>query len=99
MGELACKYSDLAIFTADNPRNESIMKIINDMCQIEAKNYKIIKNRHLAIKYSIQLARKNDIIIIVGKGDETTQEINGKTLFFHDESSVKYFLKMKEDLK
>ena len=99
MGELACRYSDLAIFTSANPRNESIDQIIDDMCQMPLKNYKIIKNRHLAIKYSIQLATKDDIIIVVGKGDEITQEIKGNQFFFHDESSVKYFIKMKEDLK
>lgn len=99
MGSVACMYSDLALFTSDNPRSEDIMKIIDDMCDMEYHNYKIFKNRYNAIKYSIQIASKNDIIVVVGKGDENTQEIMGKTYFCHDESSVKYFLNMKEDLK
>ena len=40
-------------------------------------NYEIIENRPAAIRHAMDIAQKNDIIILAGKGHETYQEING----------------------
>lgn len=96
MGEIACQYADLAIYTADNPRNETISQIIMMMMNHQEKNYEIYENRYYAIKYAVKFAKKDDIIIIAGKGDERTQEINGVFYPFCDEQCVKQIIR--EDL-
>lgn len=84
MGEIACKYSDLAIFTADNPRYEEIEDIIFDMCKIPSKNYTIFENRYFALKHTIKIAQNSDIIVVAGKGNELVQEIRGERYPFDD---------------
>lgn len=98
MGKIASEFSDICIFTSDNPRYEMIEKIIEEMKQESGENVIIIKNRALAIKYAIKIARNSDIIIIVGKGDEDTQEIEGVQYFFHDATYLKHWQQFKEDL-
>ena len=43
----------------------------------DAKNYEVIENRPNAIKYAMDIAKKDDIIVLAGKGHETYQEIMG----------------------
>ena len=89
MGEIACQYSDLAIYTSDNPRDESLHDIIKMMMNHAYFNYEVIENRYYAIKYAVKYARKDDIIIIAGKGDEKTQEIKGRFYPFFDKQCIK----------
>ena len=46
-------------------------------CYDKMKNYEIIENRPTAIRHAMDIAQKNDIIILAGKGHETYQEICG----------------------
>jgi UDP-N-acetylmuramoyl-L-alanyl-D-glutamate--2,6-diaminopimelate ligase len=93
MAGIASEWSDKAIFTSDNPRNENPEVIISEMEQgVAAQNYKkvlTITDRKQAIKTACQLAQPNDIILIAGKGHETYQEINGIRLDFDDMKIVK----------
>lgn len=85
MAQVATQYAHLAIFTSDNPRTEEPQQIINDMTKsLQCKNYLVIENRTKAIEQSIQLAKKNDVVLIAGKGHETYQEINGVRYPFND---------------
>ena len=89
MGEAAAQYSDFCIITSDNPRSEEPEAIIADIIpgverKIDKKGYKIIIDRKEAIKEAIQLAQKDDIIILAGKGHENYQEIKGKKYPFDD---------------
>ena len=52
-----------------------------------------IANRKEAIKTACQLARSNDIILIAGKGHETTQDMGKNTDFFNDKEVVKNIIK------
>ncbi len=88
MGSISYKNSDIVIFTADNPRDENINDIINDMTyhlkeSSEKKLFKI-ESRREAISKSIDLAERNDIVLILGKGHEKFQEIKGKKFPFDD---------------
>lgn len=79
-GEISGKYADLSILTADNPRYEDNGKIIEDILVGMKKtkgDYVIIDNRKEAIRYSILNAREGDVILILGKGHEDYQEIEG----------------------
>ena len=85
MGEIATKLSDYVIFTSDNPRNENPLDIINDIVQnIDTFNYEIEENREKAIKKGIQKLKKNDILLLLGKGHEDYQIINGHKYHFSD---------------
>jgi len=96
MAKIAADFSDKAILTSDNPRNEDPETILNEMeGGVEAHNYKKmlrITDRKQAIKTACQLAQANDIILIAGKGHETYQEINGIRHHFDDMETVKGIL-------
>ena len=85
MGEVADKYSDIIVLTADNPRNEDPEQIISEISEgiKSAETYKII-DRYEAIEFAINHAQPNDIIMILGKGHETTQTLKDKTIHFND---------------
>jgi UDP-N-acetylmuramoyl-L-alanyl-D-glutamate--2,6-diaminopimelate ligase len=91
MGEIAGQYADEIILTDDNCRAEDPITIVIDIVKgiPESKPYKIIHNRADAIKFALQEADKNDMILIAGKGHEEYQEINGQKLYFSDEEEVK----------
>ena len=80
MGKIGTDIADIAIITSDNPRTEDPNKIIEDIVKgidCQKNNYEIIENRPAAIRHAMDIAKKNDIIILAGKGHETYQEING----------------------
>ena len=91
MGEIGVKLSDIAVITSDNPRTEVPEKIIEDIVagvKDEYGMYKVVCDRRAAIRYAMDIAEKDDIIILAGKGHETYQEING----------VKYHLDEREEV-
>ena len=76
MGEIAARLADFIIVTSDNPRSEEPLSIIDDIVagmNCSKKKYKIIENRAEAVKFAIETAEKNDIIVLAGKGHETYQ--------------------------
>ena len=80
MGKIGTDIADYAIITSDNPRTENPGKIIEDIVKgidSQKNNYEIIENRPAAIRHAMDIAQKNDIIILAGKGHETYQEICG----------------------
>ena len=91
MGEVTGKYSDFCIVTSDNPRSEEPMKIIYDILPGLKKTgcpYIVIEDRRQAIEYALKNARKDDVIILAGKGHETYQQIKGKTIHFDEKEIV-----------
>lgn len=101
MGEIAGIYSDYCILTSDNPRTEepmSIVKMIEEGIKKTDAEYTLIVDRKEAIEYALRMAKKDDVIILAGKGQETYQII-GKTKIDFDERVVVYNLlrKIKED--
>ena len=102
-GEISGKYSDFSILTADNPRYEDNGKIIEDillgMKKTDGK-YTIIDNRKEAIRYSIENAKDGDVILILGKGHEDYQEINGVRYPFDERVIIKEIIdEMSEEKK
>lgn len=96
MAQTAIQLSDVAIFTADNPRDEEVHVILQDMIAGIKGSYEIRENRESAIKYAMKIAGSHDIIVIAGKGDETTQTVNGKTYPLQDRELVRAYRKMEE---
>lgn len=80
MGRIGVELADWAIITSDNPRTENPGKIIQDILKgvdSSKNNYEVLENRPKAIQHAMDIAEKNDIIILAGKGHETYQEICG----------------------
>lgn len=101
MGHIASQLSNLAIFTADNPRSEDPQQIIFEMeGGVEAQNQHktlAILDRKQAIKTAVSMANANDIILIAGKGHENYQEIKGvKTEFDDRETVINLFNELKK---
>ena len=89
MSNIACSNSDYVIFTNDNPRGENPNNIISDMLHnLDKFNYEIILNREKAIIKGIQMLDKNDILLVLGKGHENYQIINGVKHHFDDKETV-----------
>jgi UDP-N-acetylmuramoyl-L-alanyl-D-glutamate--2,6-diaminopimelate ligase len=96
MGEVVANHCDLPIVTSDNPRDEDPEKIIDDVIVGVKKvtdNYIKIIDRREAIKYAVENAKPNDIIILAGKGHETYTIIKGKKLPFDERKIVEDTLK------
>ncbi|MCS7064127.1 MAG: UDP-N-acetylmuramoyl-L-alanyl-D-glutamate--2,6-diaminopimelate ligase [Methylacidiphilales bacterium] len=88
MAQSALQHADFAIFTADNPRYESLSDILNDMAEgadaIGKTNYLIIEDRREAISTALRQAIPGEIVLIAGKGHETTQQIGPIFTPFND---------------
>ncbi|MGP1514678.1 MAG: UDP-N-acetylmuramoyl-L-alanyl-D-glutamate--2,6-diaminopimelate ligase [Bacteroidales bacterium] len=95
MAEISFKLSDILILTSDNPRNENPQDIIKEMEQglinlqdSQDKQTFSIENRREAIKVAMALAKKDDIILVAGKGHENYQEICGEKYHFDDREEL-----------
>lgn len=85
MGKISSELSDFSIITSDNPRKEDPKAIILEIEKgFVGKNYSIEENRYLAIEKALKLAKDNDIVLIAGKGHETTQTFANNTILFDD---------------
>lgn len=99
MGAVATKLSDIVILTTDNSRSEEPEEIARE---VEAgilselnisKNYLKVLDRKEAIKKAFEMAQKDDVVVIAGKGHERTQNIKGNIFPFHDPTVAKEILK------
>ena len=80
MGAVAAELADFSVVTSDNPRTEEPMSIIRDILPGFAGResaYTVVENRAAAIRYAMEHAEAQDVIVLCGKGHETYQEING----------------------
>lgn len=93
MASIATKNSSYVIFTNDNPRDEEPIDIIKDMTKdIKNNNYEICLDRKEAIKKGMQLLKKNDILLVLGKGHENYQIIKGEKKYFDDKQIILEFM-------
>lgn len=77
MGAIAAENADLCVVTSDNPRTEDPNAIIGQIVGgMKGAAYKVIENRAAAIEWAMDNAKKDDVILLCGKGHETYQEIN-----------------------
>lgn len=87
MGRVSGTYSDYTILTSDNPRSENPQHIL---CMVEegvnetGADYCVIENRREAIRLAMKTGKPGDVVIIAGKGHETTQTIGHITTHFDD---------------
>lgn len=91
LGKAASEFADRIIITSDNARNEEPMKIAEAIAAGVASNvpYKIILDRSEAIKYSLDILKPGDILVITGKGPEKFIIIKDKYIPFNDSEEVR----------
>ncbi len=92
MGQIAQQQADKVILTDDNPRHEHSQTIIDEIRKGCLHPTAIIPERAQAIRYAIQQANPNDLILIAGKGHENYQQIGDQKIPFSDSQFVKDLL-------
>ena len=95
MGRIAAQLADLSIVTSDNPRTEDPYKILRQILagmQEAVTPYEVIETREAAIFRAMDLARKDDIIVLCGKGHETYQEIGHEKRHLDEREVVRAYL-------
>ncbi len=91
MGYIAEKLSDVSILTSDNPRSENPLEIAKQVLQgcTQPQNTIVELDRQKAIAKAIEIATASDIVLIAGKGHETTQIFAHRTIHFDDREVAK----------
>lgn len=93
MGRIAAEYSDFAVITSDNPRTENPLQIIEEVEEgvklaAEKNKYIVIPDRQKAIRTAIGRAKREDVVLIAGKGHEDYQIIGTQRFPFNDQLEV-----------
>ena len=93
MAHAAAGLSDLLILTSDNPRSERPEDILADMqaglTPDEKERTETVVDRREAIRRAVAAANPGDVILIAGKGHETTQTIGAEVFHFDDREEVR----------
>jgi UDP-N-acetylmuramoyl-L-alanyl-D-glutamate--2,6-diaminopimelate ligase len=95
MGAVAEEYSDLVAVTSDNPRDEDPAEIAKQVVagmRGGADRILVEIDRRKAIEMALRNARRDDIVLIAGKGHESTQEVAGRFTDFSDSAVVRTIL-------
>lgn len=90
MGAAAEEGADIAIITDDNPRSEAPQAIVADIVAgfADAESARVIHDRAEAIRTAVQAAGADDVVVIAGKGHETTQTVGTTVRAFSDRAFV-----------
>lgn len=99
MAKAAEDNADILVITSDNPAHENPDEIIREVMTgiSDKKPCRCITDRREAIAYALDTARKDDVIILCGKGHETYQIIGDEYLPFSEKEIVKDIMKRKEN--
>lgn len=100
MGRIAAELSDIIVATSDNPRTEDPQRILDMVVAgVEeaagGKQHEAIIDRREAIFRAVEIAEKDDIVIIAGKGHEDYQILKDKTIHFDDKEVALEAIKAK----
>jgi len=88
MGRIATRCADRVVVTSDNPRTEDPMAIIADILEGASGDCMVIADRARAVRETIAMARRGDVVVVAGKGHEPYQEIRGVRRRYSDAGTV-----------
>ena len=91
VGEVVVKNASHAIFTYEDPRSEDPKAICDDIVKTikdSYQNYEIVIDRREAIQKAVDMAKEKDMVLILGKGNETYEKLKDKTIYFNDEEEA-----------
>ena len=87
VGDVVVNNATYAIFTYEDPRSEDPVNICEDIIKNfkdTKDNYEIVIDRREAIQKAIDMAKEKDMVLILGKGNETYQKLKNETIYFND---------------
>jgi UDP-N-acetylmuramoyl-L-alanyl-D-glutamate--2,6-diaminopimelate ligase len=95
MGAVAERLSDFSVISSDNPRSEDPMAIIAEIKKGFQKpsHYLVEPDREQAVRKILRLAKSGDVVVLAGKGHETSQVLADKTVHFDDREMARAFLR------
>ena len=101
MGRVAERFADIVVVTSDNPRSENPQSIIAEILDGMSHPEKAVVevDRHAAIKRAVSIARRDDVVLIAGKGHETVQIVGSKLIPFDDRKIARESLERLARLK
>ena len=92
MGKVVLEKSDYVIFTMDDPREEDVNQIIDDLVSgSPKKNYERIIDRKEAIDRALSMAQKDDIVLIAGKGRDDYMALGKEYVPYCDYDVIKSY--------
>src|SRR5690606_19884136 len=91
MGEVAARLADVVVVTTDNPRHEDPAAIIDDVERgmDDPRDLRTEPDRRRAIGIAVAEARPGDVLVVAGKGHETTQTIGDDVVPFDDRAVLR----------
>ena len=95
MGMAAAELSDLVVLTSDNPRSEDPLGIMNDVMVGLGRfdtPHVAEPDRAKAIAYALGQAKAGDVVLLAGKGHETYQILQDRTIDFDDRETARQAL-------
>lgn len=98
MGRLAVELADFAVVTTDNPRWEDPAAVIEEVKtgMVDHDNYAAFVDRKQAIHFAMDMARKDDIVVLAGRGHETYMYVMGEKYPFDEREIVADYLAAKQ---
>ena len=100
MGAVAAELADQVVVTSDNPRSEDPLEIINAIIPGVPADYRerVVSepDRRPAFAAAFQVAGPGDVVVIAGKGHETTQTIGSDVIPFDDRAVARAILEAGE---
>jgi len=85
----AAATADVAVITSDNPRSEDPESIAAEVAAGAGSDPVVVVDRRQAIAAAIEMAAPADVVLILGKGHERSQEIAGEFVTFDDRQVVR----------
>jgi len=95
MGATVSELADVTIVTSDNPRSESPDDIIDEVISGVVRDAEVIRlvDRRAAIALALESVSTGDVVVVAGKGHESTQTVGGLELPFDDRLVVRELLR------
>jgi len=102
MGKIASKIADLVVITDDNPRHESgrgiMAEIVGGMAP-DFHDYVLVQDRKAAIEFIINQCRKDDVVVLAGKGHETAQINDCGVIHFDDREQARAAIHFRSNIE
>lgn len=102
VGNAVVNNASYAIFTYEDPRSEDPKDICEDIIselKNDHDNYEIVIDRHDAIEKAVMMAKDKDMVLILGKGNETYQKLKNETIYFNDIEEAYSAVKKRKELE